>query len=51
MIKLIEQYREGARVFRCDCKHDFIIPKNKVEVKCPYCGAIEVKTSKQLPIV
>jgi len=50
MIKLIRQHKEGAREFRCDCGHNFVIPKFIKEIKCGYCGAKEVKAQELLPL-
>lgn len=44
-IQKIKAYKEGAKVYYClNCKHTFVIPKDKKEVKCYYCG--EVKSDK-----
>lgn len=50
MLKLIRQFKEGLRIFKClSCKREIAIAKNK-EIRCIYCGALEDK-SIDLPII
>jgi len=51
MIKLIKQYKEGLKVFKCDCGHSFAVPKFIKDVKCSFCGCREVKARDLLAIV
>lgn len=50
MIKLIKEYKEGLKIFKCDCGHSFALPKFKKAVKCFYCGNVEVKAQELLAI-
>ena len=45
-ITKIKEYKEKAKVFYClNCKHTIVIPKNRQEIKCYYCGN-EIKEGK-----
>ena len=36
-MKLVKEYKEGAKVYQCDCGHEFVVAKGN-KVKCIYCG-------------
>lgn len=40
-MKLLKEYKEGAKVYQCNCGHKFTVPKGKKEIKCLYCGKEE----------
>jgi len=51
IMRLIREFKEGLKIYKCYCGHTISKPKNVKDFKCIYCGAKEVKASEQLPIV
>ena len=44
-ITKIREFKEGAKVYKCSCGHNTVIPKDSQKVKCLYCGAIKEKVN------
>jgi DNA-directed RNA polymerase subunit RPC12/RpoP len=50
-MKLIKEYKEGLKIFKCECGQTISKPKLAKEFKCIYCGAKEFKAEIPLPII